>query len=618
MLQNIWDNSQGWIAKAIIGVIVVLMALTGFDAIIQSTSHSRTAAEVNGEEISLDSLNSAVEMQRRQLIQQFGKDFDASLLDDKLLRKGSLDNLIERVLLLQGAKESGMDFSDASLDQLILQTPAFQIDGKFSPARFDQILQQQGMTRMQFRERLRQDVLVSQLQATLAGSNFVTDAELQAFIRLDKQTRDFASHTIAANAAAVELSDDEVKTYYDGHQDQFMSPEQVVIEYVELTKNSFFDKAKASDEELQALYQQEIANLAEQRRGAHILLEVNDKLSDEQAKAKLEEVAERLKKGEDFAKLAKEFSQDPGSASSGGDLGFAGPGVYDPEFEKVLYSLKKDEVSAPVRTAFGWHLIKLLDVQAAEVPSFASLKDKLERDIKAQQVEQHFVDAAKQLEEASFEASDLSQPAQELGLQVQTSGAFGREGGEGVAANRQVVQAAFSPEVLEDGANSGAIELDPDTTLVLRVKEHKKPALLPLEEVSASIRNTLSRQKAGEAAKAEGEALLAALNKGESQNLDWKVVQAAGRSQDGVEPVVLQALFRMSKPGDDGKPTFAGVTLNNGDYVVLRLDGVGQAKAELSEEEKTSYRRFLASRAGQQDFAAYRKHLQEQADIERY
>src|SRR5690606_17774115 len=168
-------------------------------------------------------------------------------------------------------------------------------------------------------------------------------------------------------------------------------------------------------------------------------------------------VAERLKQGEDFAELAKEISQDPGSASNGGDLGFAGPGVYDPEFENALYALKKDEVSAPVRSAYGWHLIKLLDVQAPEVPSFDSLKDKLERDVKAQQVEQRFVEAAKQLEEASFEASDLAQPAQELGLQVQTSGAFGREGGEGVAANRQVVQAAFSPEVLEDGANSGAI-----------------------------------------------------------------------------------------------------------------------------------------------------------------
>lgn len=618
MLQNIRDNSQGWIAKTIIGVIVVLMALTGFDAIIQSTSNSRNAAEVNGEEISLDSLNAAVDTQRRQLIQQFGRDFDASLLDDKLLRKTALDALIERRLLLQGAHDAGMGFSDASLDQLILQTPAFQVEGKFDATRFDQVLQQQGMTRMQFRQRLKEDVLVSHLQATLAGSNFVTDTELQAFVGLDKQTRDFASRTIAADAETVALTDDEVKAYYDQHPDRFMSTEQVVVDYVELKKDSFFDETEASDEELQALYQKEIANLAEQRRGAHILVEVNDKLSDEEAKAKLEQAAERLKKGEDFAALAKELSQDPGSASNGGDLGFAGPGVYDPEFEKALYALKKDEVSAPVRSAFGWHLIKLLDVQSPEVPSFESLKAKLERDVKAQQVEQRFVEAAKQLEEASFEASDLSQPAQELGLQVQTSGAFGREGGEGIAANRQVVQAAFSAEVLEDGANSGAIELDPDTTIVLRVKEHKKPALLPLEEVSAGIRETLAGEKAAEAAKAQGESLIASLRKGEGSGEGWKVVQAAGRSQDGVAPEVLQKLFRMAKPGEDGKPTYAGVSLNNGDYVVLRLDGVSLAKVELSDEEKTSYRRFLASRAGQQDFAAYRQQLKEQAEVERF
>jgi peptidyl-prolyl cis-trans isomerase D len=618
MLQNIRDNSQGWIAKTIIGLIVMLMAFTGFDAIVQSTSNSRNAAEVNGEEITLDSLSAVVETQRRQLLQQFGKDFDASLLDEKLLRNAALDSLIERKLLLQGAKDAGMAVSDVMLDQMIVQVPAFQVEGKFDAARFDQILQQQGMTRMQFRERLKEDALVSQLQAALAGSNFVTDGELEAFVRLDKQTRDFASQQIQADAKAVELKDEELKAYYDGRQDQFMSTEQVVVEYVELKKEAFFAQAEASEEELQELYRKEIAGLAEQRRGAHILLEVGDKLDDEQAKAKLLELAERLKKGEDFAKLAKEVSQDPGSASNGGDLGFAGPGVYDPEFEKALYALNKDEVSAPVRSAFGWHLIKLLDVQAPEVPSFASLKDKLEREVKAQQVEQRFVEAAKDLEESSYEASDLSQPAEELGLQVQTSGAFGREGGEGIAANRQVVQAAFSPEVLEDERSSSAIELDPDTVVVLRVKEHKKPALLPLEEVSAAIRETLTRQKAGEAAKAQGESLIAELRKGETAGKDWKVVQAAGRSQDGVEPVVLQTLFRMAKPGEDGKPTYAGVSLSNGDYVVLRLDGVGQAKAELSEEEKVSYRRFLASRAGQQDFAAYRQQLQEQADIERF
>lgn len=617
MLQNIRDNSQGWIAKTIIGVIIVLLALTGFDAIIQSASNSRNAAQVNGEEITLDSLNAAVDMQRRQLVQQFGRDFDASLLDDKLLRQSALDGLVERTLLLQGAKDAGMAISDASLDQLILQMPVFQIDGKFDAARFDQVLQQQGFTRMQFRERLKQDVLVSQLQAALVASSFVTEAEVNAFISLDKQTRDFSSRFLKADTAAVDVKDDEVKAYYDEHPDQYMSTEQVVIDYVELKKEAFFDQVEVNDEELQELYKKEIANLAEQRHAAHILLEVSGDLTDEQAKAKLEAVKQRLDQGEDFAALAKEVSQDPGSAANGGDLGFAGPGVYDPAFEQSLYALAKGEVSAPVRSEFGWHLIKLLDVQAPEVPSFASLRDKLEHDLKAQQVEQRFVEAVKELEEASFEASDLVQPAQELGLQLKTSAPFGREGGEGVTANRQVVQAAYAEEVLEDGGNSNAIELDPDTTLVLRVKEHMKPALLPFEQVATGIRQTLAQKKAREAAKAEGEALLASLNKGESVSGDWVKIEAANRSQEGIDPLVLQALFRMSKPADGGF-SYAGVSLNNGDFVVLRLEGVGQAETQLSADERASYRRFLASRAGQQDFAAYREELKEKADIERF
>lgn len=617
MLQNIRDNSQGWIAKTIIGVIIFLLALTGFDAIIQSTSNSRNAAEVNGEEITLDSLNGAVDMQRRQLIQQFGKDFDPSLLDDKMLRTSALDGLIDRALLLQGAQNSGMAISDAALDQIILQMPVFQVEGKFDAVRFDQVLQQQGFTRMQFRERLKQDVLVSQLQAGLVGSSFVTDAEVNAFVALDKQTRDFALQTIKASESTADVTDDEVKQYFDQHTDQYMSPEQVVIEYIELKKDAFFGQVEATDEQLQALYQKEIANLAEQRHAAHILLEVNDKMSDEQAKAKLEELTGRVAKGEDFAALAKEFSQDPGSATTGGDLGFAGPGVYDPAFEEALYALNKGEVSAPVKTEFGWHLIKLLDVQAPEVPSFASLKEQLERQVKAEQVEQRFVEAAKDLAEASYEASDLQQPAQEQGLTVQVSKPFGREGGEGVTANRQVVQAAFSPEVLEDGANSNAIELDPDTTLVLRVKEHNKPAPMAFDKISGSIREHLAQQKARSQAKSTGEAQLVKFRAGDETGSVWQRVEAATRSQDGVEPVVLQALFRMPKPVD-GKPVFGGVSLTNGDYALVRLEGVGQAKAELSEQEKASYRGFLSSRAGQQDFAAYREQLKEKADIERF
>lgn len=624
MLQNIRDNSQGWIAKTIIGVIIALLALTGFDAIFNATSNSQNAAQVNGEEISLDQLSEAVNLQRRQLQQQLGKDFDASLLDEKLLREAALKGLIERKLLLQGAQEADFSFSQSALDQLILQTPEFQVDGKFNADRFDQVIRQMNYNRLQFRQMLEQEMLIGQLRAGLAGSGFVTAAEVEAFARLEKQTRDFATLALKADPAAVSVSDDDIKAYYDGHVDQFMSPEQVVIEYVELKKAAFFSQVEAKEEDLQAQYQKEISNLAEQRQAGHILVEVNDKLNEEQAKAKIEQVKQRLDKGEDFAALAKEVSDDSGSAANGGDLGFAGPGVYEPAFEEALYALKEGEVSAPVRTQYGWHLIKLLGVQAPEVPSFDSLKPKLEHDIKAQQVEQRFVEVSKELEDAAFEASDLAQPAQELNLEVKTSAPFGREGGEGLAANRQVLQAAFSPEVLEDGANSSAIELDPDTVVVLRVKEHKKPEQLALDKVSDSIRQHLVTEKASEAAKAKGEALIASLRDGKTpveqaeEGQSWQVVEAATRSQEGVEPVLLQAVFRMPKPAAADKPEFTGVKLGNGDYVVIRLNGVSQAEAKLSDEEKAMYSRFLASRSGQQDFASYRRQLEEKAKIERF
>ncbi|MDD0974892.1 SurA N-terminal domain-containing protein [Pseudomonas fontis] len=619
MLQNIRDNSQGWIAKTIIGVIIALMALTGFDAIFQAATHSQDAAKVNGDTISQNELSQAVDMQRRQLMQQLGKDFDPALLDEKMLREAALKGLIDRKLLLQGAHDANFSFSEAALDQVILQTPEFQVDGKFSPERFDQVIRQLGYGRLQFRDMLAQEMLIGQLRAGLAGSGFVTDSQVEAFARLEKQTRDFASLTFKADPSAVKVTDEAIKAHYDEHAKEFMSPDQVVIDYIELKKSAFFDQVKVSDDELQALYQKEIANLAEQRHAAHILIEVNDKMNDAQAKARIEEIKQRLDKGEDFAALAKEFSQDPGSANTGGDLGFAGQGVYDPTFEEALYALNKDQVSAPVRTDYGYHLIKLLGVQAPEVPTFASLKDKLTRELKTQQVEQRFVEASKQLEDSAFEASDLAQPAQDLGLKVHTSEAFGREGGEGITANRGVVQAAFSTEVLDEGSNSSAIELDPETVVVIRAKEHRKPAQLPLESVADSIRAHLAKEQATAAVKAKGEALIAELRDGKAGQpaQSWKVQEAVARNQEGIDPLALQAVFRMTKPEAKDKPSYASVTLADGSVVVLRLNGVNEGAAA-SEEEKAAYRRFLASRAGQQDFAAYRKQLEAQADITRY
>ncbi len=476
-----------------------------------------------------------------------------------------------------------------------------------------------GYGRMQFREMLAQEMLIGQLRTGLAGSSFVTDKQVEAFARLEKQTRDFASQTFKADPAAVKVSDDEVKAHYDQHAKEFMTPDQVVIDYLELKKSAFFDQVKVDDGELKALYEKEIANLGEQRHAAHILIEVNDKTDDAKAKARIEEIQQRLDKGEDFAKLAKEFSQDPGSANTGGDLGFAGPGVYDPAFEDALYKLNKDQVSAPVRTEFGYHLIKLLGVQAPDVPSFASLKDKLTHELKTQQVEQRFVEATKQLEDTAFEASDLAQPAQDLGLKVHTSAAFGREGGEGITANRAVIQAAFSEQVLEEGANSNAIELDPETVVVVRVKEHRKPEQLPLEAVAKNISEHLAKEKAIAELKAKADKLIAGLRDGsvKAQGQGWKLHEAVTRGQDGIDPAELQAVFRLGKPEAKDKPVYGSVVLGDGSLVVLQLKGVNEGAAA-TDEEKAQIRRYLASRAGSQDFAAYRKLLEGSADITRY
>lgn len=301
MLQNIRDNSQGWIAKTIIGLIVVLMALTGFEAIFQAATHSQDAAKVNGQTISQNELSQAADMQRRQLMQQLGKDFDPALLDDKLLRDEALKGLISRKLLLQGAKDAKFAFSEGALDQVILQTPEFQVDGKFNADRFDQVIRQMGYGRMQFRDMLAEEMLIGQLRTGLAGSSFVTDQQVDAFARLEKQTRDFASLTFKADPAAVKVSSEEVKAHYEQHAKEFMSPDQVVIDYIELKKSAFFDQVKVTDEELKAQYEKEIANLAEQRHAAHILIEVNDKVTDAQAKARAEEIEQRLAKGESFA-----------------------------------------------------------------------------------------------------------------------------------------------------------------------------------------------------------------------------------------------------------------------------------------------------------------------------
>src|SRR5690554_1759270 len=398
MLQNIRDHSTGWISKSIIGLIVVLFAFTGFDAIIGATSNSNNAAKVNGEEITLDALVAAKNLQRRQLAQQFGDDFDVNQIDDKLLTEAALQGLIARKLLVQSADQAGFVYPSSAVDQFILTAQEFQVDGQFNADRFDQVIRQMGYTRLQFRQMIEEEMRTSQLRAGIAGSAFVTAQEAQEFARLERQTRDFTMLVIEPDIEQASVSEEEVQTYYNENPTQFMTADQVIVEYIELEKSTFFDDVIVEQADLKELYEAEIANLSEQRRAAHILIEVAGDKNDEQARDTAEQAIARINAGEDFAAIAQELSDDIGSAQDGGDLGFAAAGIYEPEFEDALFALGKEQLSEPVRTQFGWHVIKLLDIRPADIPSFASLEEKLTQNLKAREVEQRFVEAVRDLE----------------------------------------------------------------------------------------------------------------------------------------------------------------------------------------------------------------------------
>lgn len=631
MLQKLRENSQSWIAKVIVGVIVLIFALTGWESISRFSSNEQTAAEVNGREISRVELDQAVAMQRRQLIQQMQQlndSFDPSMINDNLLRESVLEDLIERAVLISGAEAANLKVTDQMIDQLILSTPDFQSNGQFDANRFDIVIRNMGLSsRMAFRDLVRQELMISQLRSAYEASAFATPSERLHLARLEEQSRDFATLELETDNDVVSVTDDEVSEYYDANTERFMTEEQVVLEVLTLSRSSFFDQVEVDEAALQGLYQQEIGTLEEQRRVSHILVEVpeGDAEADATALEKIQSLAERLQQGEDFAELAREASDDTGSASNGGDLGYAVRGSYDADFENSLFALQEGEVSEPVRTAYGYHLIKLTGLQAPEVPSLESMRVELERELKTELVEQRYVEASRELANLAYESEDLAEPARALEKDIQTMGPVGREGGEGITANPRVMAAAFDEEVLSDRLNSELLELDADTSVVLRVKEHLRAAQRPLEEVAEEIADTLRFERAVEQANARAAEHVAALRAGELQpealaeqlGQSWTTHEAIKRSTTDVPPALLRHVFAMPRPSSDG-PAYGHFRQPDGSQWIVQLNGVATPESTAEAAEGDMYQRFIAGQVGQQDFSALQQRLKEQADIERY
>lgn len=628
-IQSIRDNSQSMLAKIIVGAIVVTFALFGADAIIGYSSNSNQVAEVNGEEISAPELARATEMLKRQVLDRMGENADPSLIDDKLIRSRALDSLVERQMLMQDAKQLGIYTATAKVDTLIAATPAFQVDGLFNQQVYEATVRNIGLLPREYRTQLAFDLQLQQPQSAITLSSFMTATEAKNLADLDRQLRNLAFVRVTAEELAqkVVIAPDAANQYYADNQSSFMTEEQVQLEYLELKRGDFAADVAVTEGELRQLYEQEVERYKgrEERKAAHILIEVGAKNDRDSAKAKIEEVLAKLDAGEDFAALAKTYSEDPGSAEAGGDLGYAQRGAYVEAFENALFALNVGETSPIIETEFGFHLIRLTDARTPEVPAFDDLTLQLEADLRFQKSEELFVEQADRLQNDSFSAGDLGEPAERLGLPIQTTQFFTRAGGEGIAQSAKLVSIAFSDEVLTEGHNSDLIEISKDHVVVVRLKAHQAAEVKPYDQVASQVKDMLTLQEAALQAQKLGEQLLIELREGKTPEqitsdygYEWTIHDKVSRNQEDLDAELNETLFKMPKP-PVGEKTLQGIALKNGDFAVLALTKVYEGgTTDLNPKETEALQRLLAGQFGRYDYQDYVLNLKRTAQIEKY
>lgn len=626
-MQAFREMVRGWLGKTLLALLAIPFVFVGLESYFGSSGDPEVAS-VNGTAISKSLLDRAVDNQRQQLLARMGEGATLTPEQQAELRNRVLDNLIERELLLGSAEGAGYRVSEQTLQKLIRDTPTFQADGKFSPERYAQVLSQIGESPSTFPERARQEILAAQRVGGWLQSAFITSAELDMLARLDNQQRDVEYVVVPAERflATVAVTPAEIDAYYRKEARRFTLPEQVSVAYIQLARDRFVKEAASAvtEDAIKARYEERLKALAagEERQASHILITVSDKVSDAQAKAKADALARQVAEGADFAALAKANSQDPGSAATGGDLGYAGKGMFVPEFEQALFALKQaGDVSPVIKTPFGYHLIKLTDIRASAAPSLASLRGELENEVRQTRADELYGQAVEKVDALVYEAADLQEPAASAGAAIQTTPLFTRQGSDGLAGERKVIEAAFSDDVLLEGKNSGGITLADGSTVWLRVAKHEKERRVPLAEVTEVITGKLKQDKAVAEARKLAETMVKTAGKdglaaaAAAQGLRVAVQAGITRRTEMPSQELLRDIFRAPHPVN-GKPQATVVGLGAGGAAVVAVTAV-KPGAVFAGNERLSTQSMVAENRGQQELQDMLAWLRAEADVEK-
>ncbi|WP_126445337.1 SurA N-terminal domain-containing protein [Sulfuricystis multivorans] len=568
------------IVQLVLAIIILPFALWGVDSYIRgSGGGANEIARVGKSPISRDEFQRALTEQQERLRPQLSN--NTALLESPEFRRGVLQELINQRALQLHASKAHMGISNEMLAAIITSLPALQVDGKFSRERYEAMVAGQNMSVAQFETLLRRDLITQQQLLPIANASFVGKLPVERWLTARLEERDIAEAVLPVEQflAASKPDAQAVQRYYDENRARFEQPEQVRVEYLVLGRDKLINNAKVAEAEIKAAYEANQARYRtpEQRRASHILIRVEKNASADELKAaeqKARQILDQVRANPDeFAKLAKAHSQDPGSADKGGDLGFFGRGMMVKPFEEAAFALQENQVSDLVRSDFGFHIIKLTGIRPEQTRSFDEVRGEIEAELKRQVGTKQFLEATEGFANLVYEQADSLKPAAEkYGLAIQTSDWLAKDGHLSAPfTNPKLLQAIFSEDAIKNRRNTEAIEAAPNMLVAARVIEHRPAELLPLEKVAGMIEQVLSREVALAKAAEAGEAELAKLRRGEKSTLTWGTVRAVSRQHaPDLSADARAAIFAV-----DAKqlPAYAGVKTASG-FALYRIERV--------------------------------------------
>ena len=630
MLTAIKERASGWIAWALVILISIPFALWGINSYFEGASKV-SVASVNGIDLEEAMYQQALSEQRRAMVQLMGRNVDADYFASTPFKLQVLETLIDSNLQAEYLRERGYRLTDAQLSERIASFSAFQIDGQFDPVRYEQMVRNAGLTLEAFEGQQRQQGAVDQLRAGLSSSSLVVPSMTERAVALLFQTRRAAYATLEMDVfdALATVSDEAVRKEFDEHSDRYIQPEQIQVDFIRLAVDDLAAQAEVSEAELLAFYESNTERFTApgSRSARHILLTVPEDASDDsiaQVKAEADQLIQRIRSGEDFADIARIASQDPGSAARGGDLGIIRPGTMAPAFEEAVFALTESEISVPVRTRYGWHVIQLTDLRESTTKPFDEVSGEIKTMLQREWAQAKFVTMAEDFQNLIFEQPGSLLPAADfLGLTVSRSDWFSRDQGDGVAAEAMVREAAFSDEVRVDGLNSEMLEIGNDTLIAIHFADAQDERKKTFEEVRAEIAENLKAQSAAQLQERTAQTMVDQMRNGAS----WEDVLATQNIMSMDLPEDLESITDPKERAVAGVIYSAAAPTNNASafgtsrlgstYVIYRLDAVVPGDpAAITEAEADQVKTLIEVRVGEELYSGVSRALRASADVQ--